>query len=368
MPGKTGRNRERPEGKTKMILDDLMKKPGAWISGEGPESDIVISGRIRLARNLNGFRFIAKMDGEERAACEEEARAQILGAHIVSPDRYIELKKIDPLGRKLLVERHLISREHEDARHPRGVAVGAQEMISIMVNEEDHIRLQVLQSGLRLRETYQIANRVDEQLEEGLDFAFSPELGYLTACPTNVGTGLRVSVMLHLPGLVITRHIEKVFQAVSKLNLAVRGLYGEGTEASGHFYQISNQVTLGRSELDILANVEQVIPAILKYERKARADLMERERRRLEDRVWRAYGLLKAARIMSSDESMMHLSLIRMGIHLGLLNEVSLSTANELFIYSQPAHLQKASGEKLESGERDARRADFIRSKLEPKA
>lgn len=350
-----------------MLLNELLKDTGEWLRGTGPDSEIVISSRVRLARNLQGFHFISRLSPEERAACETKIRKRIIEANIVLPERYLELQEADPTDRKLLVERHLISKEHEDARHPRGVAIGAGESLSIMINEEDHIRLQVLRSGFCLREAFQMAQGFDLQLEEGLDFAFSPQLGYLTACPTNVGTGMRVSVMLHLPALVITRHIEKVFQAVSKINLAVRGLYGEGTEASGHFYQISNQVTLGKTEEEIAANVEQVIPTIVKYERDARESLMKRDRVRLEDRIWRALGMLRAARVMSSDESMMMLSFVRMGVHLGLLDKLSIKTVNELFIYSQPAHLQKLAQHIMQPEERDIRRAEYIRSRLNGK-
>ena len=188
------------------------------------------------------------MDDAERLACEAQIRKQIHESGVAQPGAYFPLHEMDAMDRKVLVERHLISKEHEDATYPRGVAIGQDEAVSIMVNEEDHIRLQVLQSGFQLQDAWRLCGQIDDQLESRLEYSFSPQLGYLTACPTNVGTGMRVSVMLHLPALVLTRHIEKVFQAVSKINLAVRGLYGEGTEASGHFYQISNQVTLGRTE------------------------------------------------------------------------------------------------------------------------
>jgi len=350
-----------------MLFEELLKQTGEWLSGTGPDAEIVICCRLRLARNVQGFRFISRMDAEEREACEKQIRAVILKASVVASDRYVPLHETKALDRKLLVERHLISKEHEESKHPRGVAIDAGEQISIMVNEEDHMRLQVFQSGLQLREALARANGIDDKLASGLDFAFSPQLGYLTACPTNVGTGLRASVMLHLPALVLTRHIEKVFQAVSKLNLAVRGLHGEGTEASGHFYQISNQVTLGRSDLEILANIEQVVPTIIDYERKARAELLKRDRLRIEDRVWRAYGMLRTARIISSEESLMLLSALRMGVHLGLLPDVELSTINHLFLNTQPGHLQRLAAHEMEALERDARRAEYIRQKLNGK-
>jgi len=347
-----------------MTLNEMITSSGEWLRGTGPESEIVISSRARLARNITGLHFITKMEPSERATCEEMIQRRILEAKIAQPGFYIPLHKADPMDRKFLVERHLISKEHEDSQHPRGVYIGGNEAVAIMVNEEDHIRLQVMQSGFQLQEAWRLCNQIDDELEERLDYAFSPQLGYLTACPTNVGTGLRVSVMLHLPALVLTRHIEKVFQAVSKINLAVRGLYGEGTEASGHFYQISNQVTLGRNENEIVQNVEHVIPTIARYEHNARQTLLAKDRKRLEDRVWRAYGMLKYAQLLPSDEAMMLLSAVRMGVHLGLLKDLSLRAVNELFIFIQPAHLQKLTGRALEPVDRDVRRAEYVRTKL----
>jgi protein arginine kinase len=347
-----------------MNLNDLIKTSGEWMRGTGPEAEIVISSRVRLARNVKGFRFISKMDTAERNACEAHIHQKIEDAKIAQPGAYFALHKLDAMDRKFLVERHLISKEQEDGQHHRSVAISDNEAIALMVNEEDHIRLQVLQSGFQLQDAWQLCSKIDDTLAEHLEYAFSPQLGYLTACPTNVGTGMRVSVMLHLPALVLTRHIEKVFQAVAKINLAVRGLYGEGTEASGHFYQISNQVTLGRTEDEIVKNVEQVIPTIVRYEHNARQTLLSKDRKRLEDRVWRAYGMLKYAQLLPSDEAMMLLSAVRMGVHLGLLKDLTLRAVNELFIYTQPAHLQKLSGKALDPGERDVRRAEFVRSKL----
>ncbi|MFH0938703.1 MAG: protein arginine kinase [Planctomycetota bacterium] len=350
-----------------MILNEMIKMSGEWMRGTGPEAEIVISSRVRMARNVRDFRFISKMNSSERAACEDLIQQQIANSQAAQPGLYLQLHKLDAIDRKFLVERHLISKEHEDAQHQRGVAVSEDESVAIMVNEEDHIRLQVLQSGFQLSEAWRICNQIDDALEHRLDYSFSSQLGYLTACPTNVGTGLRVSVMLHLPALVITRHIEKVFQAVAKINLAVRGLYGEGSEASGHFYQISNQVTLGRNEEDIVRNVEQVIPTIVGYEHRARQTLLANDRKRLEDRVCRAYGLLKHAQLLPSDEAMMLLSALRMGVHLGLLNDLTMRVVNELFIFTQPAHLQKITGRALDPIERDIRRAEFVRAKLNQK-
>jgi len=347
-----------------VTINEMIKTTGEWMRGTGPESEIVISSRVRLARNIRGYRFITKMDPAERVTCEQHVQQAISEA---MPGMYVPLHKTDALDRKFFVERHLISKEHEDAQHPRGLAIAHNEAVAIMTNEEDHLRLQVLQSGFQLDEAWKLVQKIDDQLEGKLEYSFSPQLGYLTACPTNVGTGMRVSVMLHLPALVLTRHIEKVFQAVGKLNLAVRGLYGEGTEASGHFYQISNQVTLGRTEDEIVKTVQDVIPTIVGYEHRARQSLLSKDRKRLEDRVWRSYGLLKYAQMMPSDEAMTLLSMVRMGVHLGLLKDLTLRTVNDLFIFTQPAHLQKMTGRVLEPGERDLRRAEYIRGKLTAK-
>jgi len=276
----------------------------------------------------------------------------------------VDLVREDPVEGEFLHERHLISRELWKGEGPRGVVFGSREAISIMVNEEDHLRIQVLQSGLQLEAAWKGANSVDGLLDADLEFAFSPRLGYLTACPTNVGTGMRASVMLHLPALAYSRHIQKVFQAVNKMGLAVRGLFGEGTEPLGDLYQISNQITLGVTEATIVENVQRVVPKIVQYERQIRDELLRHERRALEDRIWRALGTLRNARLISTQETLEHLSAVRLGVNLRLLPGVDLRTVNDLFILSQPAHLQKLEGKPLEPEERDGARAAFLRARL----
>jgi len=344
-------------------IDDLLQATGEWLRGTGPEAEIVISSRVRLARNLAGSSFVSRLDSEKRAEIGKRIRRTIEDAGLVDDGFYAELEETSSIDRKFLTERHLISREHEEGRGERGVAVDSHEMLSIMVNEEDHLRVQVLQSGLNLTAAWRIASRTDDALSEKLDFAFDPQFGYLTACPTNVGTGLRVSVMLHLAALALTQEIQKVFQAVTRLNLTVRGLYGEGTEALGHFYQISNQASLGNSEENIIQEIEAVIPNIIQYERLARGKLLQDDRRRLEDRVFRAYGMLRQARIIDSSETLMWLSLLRMGLTLGLI-KIPVGVINELLLHTQPAHLQKRANAELDPPERDGRRADFIRERL----
>lgn len=346
-----------------MDLSDLTRQTGEWMRGEGPESDIVISTRVRLARNVADRRFVPSAD----AVQQQEVAAEVSGAIEragFEGVRYVSLTDRSRLDRLLLLERHLISKEMAIGDGARGVAFNPGEMRSIMVNEEDHIRIQALRSGLQTDAAYADVDEVDSRLEGLVPFAYEPGYGYLTACPTNVGTGMRVSVMLHLPALVALKQIDKVFQAVSKMNLAVRGLYGEGTQAHGDFYQISNQVTLGKSEREILADVNRVVPQIVRYERRARELWEEEDRRGLEDRVWRAAGLLRAARKISSDETMDLLSAVRMGVNLGILGAPSIAIINDLFIQIQPAHLQMREGAELSDDARDAARADLIREKL----
>src|SRR5437870_9743497 len=257
-----------------MNLDNLTHTSGEWLRATGPESDIVISSRVRLARNLAAFPFTNRASAYQKAEIEGLLRDRVAKLELDPRLDYVNVPGLSPLDRQLLVERQLISRELASAEGPRGVAVGPRETVSLMVNEEDHLRLQVMRSGFSLDEAWSDIDRVDDLLEEQrLNFAFSEDFGYLTACPTNVGTGMRSSVMLHLPALVLTKQIEKVFRALQKINLAVRGLYGEGSRASGDFYQISNQVTLGKNEATILSEIREVIPQIITYERQARSTL-----------------------------------------------------------------------------------------------
>ncbi len=347
-----------------MGLDDLAGRAGTWLSVSGRAAEVVISSRARLARNLASFNFATRMSPDEKADLERTARGAIDATAVTDPGFYVDLLDASVIDRKLLVERHLISHEHEEAAGRRGVAVRDDERVSIMVNEEDHLRLQALLPGLAVREAWQRIDAVDAALEARLEFAFHPKYGYLTACPTNLGTGLRVSVMLHLPALAITRQIEKVFQAVSRLNLAVRGFYGEGTEATGHFYQISNQSSLGKSEDEIVRNVEAVMPRIVDYEREARDTLIAKDPARVEDRTWRALGMLRHARTVSSDEALALLSAVRMGVQLGILTDVSVETVNKLMVFTQPAHIQKQEGRELSAQERDSIRAAHLRARL----
>src|SRR5215467_1338389 len=347
-----------------MNLDHLTHTSGEWLRATGPESDIVISTRIRLARNLAAFPFCNRASGYQKAEIEGLLREHIARLELEPRLAYLTLPNLSMLDRQFLVERQLISRELAAAEGPRGVALGPQETVSLMVNEEDHLRLQVMRSGFTLEEAWNDIDKVDDLLEQRVNYAFSDEFGYLTACPTNVGTGMRSSVMLHLPALVLTKQIEKVFRALQKINLAVRGLYGEGSRASGDFYQISNQVTLGKSESQILSEIREVIPEIIKYERHARTTLLKENRQALQDRVSRAFGTLCSATMMTSEETMDLLSSVRLGVNLTLLEDINIRTVNELFIHTQPAHLQKLMGSVLDGEERNAARARYLRTRL----
>jgi protein arginine kinase len=328
-------------------------------------SEIVISSRIRLARNVAGSPFLSRCTRHQRQNLETKIRETILSAQIAPQVLYVDLDAAPEIDRQLLVERHLISKPHAAAEGARGVAIAESETVSIMVNEEDHLRIQVLRSGLQLEEAWEQINKVDDKLESTLDYAFHPRFGYLTACPTNVGTGIRVSVMLHLPALKLTGEIEKVFRAAKDMRLAVRGLYGEGTEATGDFYQISNQTTLGKTEEEIISDFKHVvIPKIIDYEQHARRTLRDDRTVQLDDKVGRALGVLRSARLIASEETLLLLSHLRMGLHLGRVKDIELRTLNELFLLTQSAHLQKLQGRKLEGDVRRAARADFIRQRL----
>jgi protein arginine kinase len=348
-----------------MKLNDLTQHAGEWLRGSGPMSDIVISSRIRLARNVSGFAFLTRCSRSERQALESRIRDVTLQSRLASQMLYVDLEAAPQVDRDLLVERHLISKPHAAAEGARGVAIGEQETVSIMINEEDHLRIQVLRSGLQLEEAWEQINQIDDTLESQLDFAFHPRFGYLTACPTNLGTGIRVSVMLHLPALKLTGEIEKVFRAAKEMKLAVRGLYGEGTEATGDFYQVSNQTTLGRSEEEIISDFKHVvIPKIVDFEHNARRTLLNDRTVALDDKVYRALGILRSARLLSSDEVLFLLSHLRMGVNLERVKGLDIKTINELFLLTQSAHLQKIQGRKLEGDPRRAARAEYVRRRL----
>ena len=347
-----------------VTLDEMVHQTGEWLRGSGEHADIIISSRIRLARNLAGIPFPQWATKPQRAqvrACVLEA---VKTARFLKGSLVLELKGMPELDRVFLVERHLISRELAVGANEKAVVVSDREIVSIMINEEDHLRLQVLQSGFNLQEAWVLLSQVNDELEKSLTYAFLPEWGYLTACPTNVGTGMRASCMMHLPCLVMTKQINRVVHAITRLGLTARGFYGEGTEASGNFFQLSNQVTLGVSEAETLDNLERLIRQVVEQEQAARKALFARNREELEDRIWRAYGTLKSAHLITSNETIDLLSLVRLGVDLGLIPGVERGRVNRLFIQTQPAHLQKLEGRPLTPAERDGRRARLLRESL----
>jgi len=346
-------------------VNGFVNQPAEWLRAAGPISDIVVSSRIRLARNLTGYPFLQKLRENQKEEIISSIENAVKKSKKMKEAHYWRFSKLSELDRQFLLERHLISREHAGEKGQNAVAVTSNEMISLMILEEDHLRLQVFQSGFDLGQAWRIVTQIDDELEKNLEFSFNSKLGYLTACPTNVGTGLRASCMLHLPGLVLTKQVHKVLQALAKLNLAVRGLYGEGTQATGNFFQFSNQITLGQCEDEIIDNLECVIRQVVEHEKEARKHLKEKRKSKFEDQIWRALGTLKSSRVISSSEATQLLSLVQLGAHMGLIKtDITIQELNLLFLLMQPAHLQKLKAKTLSSADRDIQRADLIRQRL----
>ncbi|MFM8986702.1 MAG: protein arginine kinase [Planctomycetia bacterium] len=346
-------------------LETLSQGVGEWLRGTGPESDIVMSSRVRLARNLAHYPFVSRATEQDRAEIERLLRERIASAPVGRDLDYIDVGRLEEIDRQFLVERQLISREHAEAQGARGVAIDGREQVSLMINEEDHLRIQCMHSGLDLKGVWEQIRAVDDQIEKVVPYAFHPRFGFLTACPTNVGTGIRVSVMLHLPALVITRQIDKVFRSLHKISLAVRGLYGEGSQAMGDFYQISNQTTLGRTEEELVEQVGDVVPVLIDYERRAREFLVRETQQNVHDQVSRAFGILRTAQTITAEETMQLLSRVRMGVLLGLIGDVKIADINSLLVRTQPAHLQKLRGVELDTKDRNIERARYLRQHFE---
>jgi protein arginine kinase len=346
-------------------LDQLIKKPTEWLSGNGPASDVVVSSRLRLARNLQGYPFCSKLKDAQKDEIINKIEKSMSESTYVKEASYLRFEKMTDLDRQFLLERHLISRELASGSSKKAVLVTDDEAVSVMVLEEDHLRLQAFQSGLNLKNAWKIVSQIDDDIEKSTGYVFDPRWGYLTACPTNVGTGLRASCMLHLPGLVLTKQVHKILKALSKLNLAARGLYGEGTQATGNLFQFSNQMTLGQREEEIIENLASVISEVIEHEYDARMHLKLKKGSQFEDQIWRAVGVLKSARTISSVEATSFLSLLRLGVAIKIIETpLSRQDLNALFLLIQPAHLQKVSGKVLSVDERDAERAKIIRGKL----
>jgi protein arginine kinase len=347
-----------------MKFANVMSTAGEWLRGEGPHHQIVISSRVRLARNIRNRAFPGWGKKPARIEVLELIRPRVEELPEMQDSFSELLQDLSALEKQVLVERHLISREHAAKGVGSAVVMNRRQTLSIMINEEDHLRMQSIRSGLQLKQAFKLVDKVDSALEGKLEFAYDNRLGYLTACPTNVGTGMRASAMLHLPGLVLSELINQVIQAVSKIGLAVRGLYGEGTEAMGNLFQISNQTTLGEKEEEIISRLSKVIETIIEKEHDARQVLIQKRSNTLWDQIGRAYGVLTYAHAMSSKEALNLLSVMKLGVDLGAFPEDRRLPIDELFIDTQPAHLQKSSQRKLNAEERDHLRAQIIRERL----
>lgn len=333
---------------------------------DGPDSEIVLTSRIRLARNIEGVKFPLLFSKEEA----ENVIQQVEGAIINESNQpfgqleLLSMNNLNTLEKRVLVEKHLISPQLAE-QSPNGATILSEdEEVSIMINEEDHIRIQCIKPGLQIEEAIKEANTIDDLLEKKVNYAYHVEMGYLTSCPTNIGTGLRASVMMHLPGMVLTQQMNRIIPAIQQLGLVVRGIYGEGSEALGNIFQISNQITLGRSEKDIIEELKSVVTQLIEQEKEARNALAQTSNIQLEDRVFRSYGILCNSRIMETKEAAKCLSDVRLGIDMGYIKNISKSILNELMILTQPGFLQLYAGEEMNPNERDIRRAVLIRERL----
>jgi protein arginine kinase len=353
-------------------MSDLHTLPNhglGWLDASGDHAGVVLSTRIRLARNLQGHAFGPRARVNDREAVLDQTRRATTKVELLAGSTLLELPGLDHRSRGMLLERRLASREllgDVKAGPSRATAVllAAQDPLSVMVNEEDHLRIQGLVSGLHLKEAWNLVDRLDEELGQELPYAYHHEFGFLTTCPTNVGSGLRASVLVHLPGLVLTKEIGKVLQGLGQVGLTFRGLYGEGSEVVGNFFQLSNQTTLGKSEEELIEHLDKIVRQVIQYEDQARQVLLRDAPQVTEDKIWRAYGLLRYARSLSLEELMNLLSGIRLGVGLKLLPELRVYTLNKLMIFTQTAHLEQAAGRDLPPSECDAHRAAYVRKIL----
>jgi len=343
---------------------ELFAASAPWWKGEGPHADMVLSTRIRLARNLNDVPFTHRARDEQLLGVLSSVGRATQGSRLLADGLLLKMQDCTPVERQVLVERHLVSHELGDGGRPRGIYVAPDGRISIMINEEDHLRLQALTPGFQLAEAWGLADQADDDLGGSLDYAFSDEIGYLTACPTNAGTGLRASVLIHLPALVLLEEIQRVLKSVMQVGLNVRGLYGEHSEIMGNLFQISNQTTLGRSERDSIESLERVTRQIIETEERARERMLRDARTQLEDKVWRAYGTLRYCRSIQAKEVINLCSAVRLGVAMGLEGLPPLRTVNELLVMTQPAHLQRQAGTEMSPAERNVYRARVVRERL----
>ncbi len=347
-----------------MSLDKKFQtEQSKWMQGKGPMNDVVISSRARLARNLADYSFPSREDAKQLHQVREKVK-QVLEDLQYKLD-FLQMEDLSELEKRALVERHLISINHASQGPEKGLAIDKDQMISIMVNEEDHLRIQVLYPGMQLQDALRLAEEVDDALEKKLEYAFQEKWGYLSCCPTNLGTGLRVSVMVHLPGLALTGNLKQTLQLVTRLGLAVRGLYGEGSESAGNIFQLSNQTSLGLKEEEIIDNISGVIGQVVERERKARQYLLREREVEIKDRVWRAYGTLAYAQKITSEEAVSLLSDLKLGIDLEIIKEIDPAILSQLMVLIRPATLQRINNRELDEIERDIKRAELIKKKLD---
>ncbi len=345
-------------------IDGMVRSAAVWLEGSGADSQTVLTTRVRLARNVASTPFIARAREEQLSVVMKRVAAAAEKTDELAGFTTLKMADLSDLDRQFLVERHLISPDFSNDSPNRGIMVSPDETASIVVNEEDHLRIQILSSGAEIRRSWLRADSLDSRLEANLEYAFSPDLGFLTSCPTNVGTGLRASILVHLPALVLTKQVRKVVQGVAQVGLAVRGFYGEGSEVAGNFFQISNQITLGQSEGDTLAGLERVLQQVLGYEEKARELLKKDASLQIQDKVWRAYGTLANCRVIGSQEIVNLTSAVRLGVALGYEGLPGIKTLNELLVFTQPAHIQVLAGREMDATERNAVRAEYVRKRL----
>lgn len=346
------------------IEKHIKRKVTGWMTGEGEYADIVMATRVRLARNLRGYCFPIAATESEALAADQMIAGVLLDGMVNQQYAYIQMAAIPKLAKEILVEKHLISPGLTNPKRNGAVVLSEDETVSIMINEEDHIRIQCIFPGLQLAEAFKQANDVDDILEKELPYAFDEQFGYLTSCPSNTGTGMRASVMMHLPALTMTKQIKRIIPAISRLGIVVRGSFGEGSKALGNVYQVSNQVTLGKTEAEILEDLENVTARLIAHERQARKNLLAKSKTALEDRIFRSLGTLVYARLLQSGEAATCLSDVRLGIDLGLIDGVDVSIMNELMIFMQPGFLQQYADAELTQEERDIFRAKLFRERL----
>ncbi|MEA3297840.1 MAG: protein arginine kinase [candidate division Zixibacteria bacterium] len=346
------------------MFEDMAKKPAAWLSGQGKEALVVLSSRVRLARNVAGCRFPSSADNETRNRIINYFDSTMARSESLSEGRYHKAPDLDDLDKDFLIERHLISPTFLNGEASKALFISPDERVSIMVNEEDHFRIQTLSPGLDPKGAFELASRYDKEISWHLEYDYDPDFGYLTACPTNAGTGMRASVLIHLPGLVLTRDIDKVVSHITRSGLVVRGSYGEGTDVLGNLFQLSNQTTLGVTEEETLRQIERVTKEIIENEASARQRLIDEAADMIEDKIWRAYGILKHARVLTSEEVMNLLSAVRLGHAMKVIDFINITMINDILLLSQPAHLQKYYGHEMDSNHRDFVRAQMVREKL----